>query len=258
MHKKIITMFMAVYFSLFFLPSNAHELHQGDIQPWKVGAEIFVNSNVFESDFGDPSGGLFVTDEPGFDVNIAQGTFTPGNWLRFKAVGQLMFWNGAEWTPAVPNAERIEVVDALGNVILFRTDGVSEIPAVIGEIDSTGGLHEHLDFSILDSTNTLGGSAGAYRMELRLFESKANSDVSVAIATSPLTIVFNRGLEHEAFELAVAAADLSENSVFVDSTGVLSIQRVKAFGSAYKVKFQYLGNYQFQLIEENEIPKTAQ
>ena len=257
MLKKISTLFLMLVFSFFYSSAIAQDLHEGDIQSWKIGAEIFVNSDLFEPDFGDIGGGLYTTDEPGFDVNIAKGAFTPGNWLRFQPVGQLQFWNGTEWSTIAPNGERIEITDALGNAILYRTDGVSNTPAVIGEIGSDGGMHEHLEMSIFDASNALGGSVGAYRIQLKLFESKANSDTSVSIATSPITIVFNRGLEHEKFELAVsAAADLNNNSVFVAETGILTIQEVKALGTFYKVKMQHIGNNQFQLIDAQKIPGT--
>lgn len=255
MLKKIINLTMTFVLSLFSISAiaQAHS-HEGDIQPWKIGAEIFVNSNLFEPDFGDIGGGLYTTDEPGFDVNIAKGAFTPGNWLRFQPVGQLQFWNGAEWSAIVPNGERIEITDALGNAISYRSDGVSNTPAVIGEIGSDGGLHEHVEMSIFDASNALGGSVGAYRIQLKLFESQANSDTSVSIATSPITIVFNRGLEHDKFELAVsAAADLNENSVFVAETGTLDIQQVKALGTYYKVKLRHIGDNKFELIEAEEI-----
>ncbi|CAE6507256.1 conserved exported hypothetical protein [Nitrosomonas nitrosa] len=258
MLKKIINLYMMFVFSLLSMSAIAQVLHEGDIQPWKVGAEIFVNSNLFEPDFGDIGGGLYTTDEPGFDVNIAKGAFTPGNWLRFQPVGQLQFWNGTEWSTTAPNGERIEITDALGNAISFRADGVNDTPGVIGEVDSDGGLHEHLGkISIFDASNALGGSVGAYRIQLKLFESQANSDTSVSIATSPIAIVFNRGLEQEKFELAVsAAADLNNNSVFIAETGILTIQEVKALGTFYKVRMQHIGNNQFQLIDAQEIPRT--
>lgn len=266
---KVITLFIAIFLSLVLVSAQANEnnsheeedmhLHESDIQPWRIGAEIFVNSNLFETDFGDIGGGLYVTDKPGIDVNVEKGAFTPGNWLRFQPVGQLLFWNGAEWRPVVPNGERVEIKDAFDNVISFRVDGVSEHSSVIGQIDTAGGLHEHLDFSIFDAANALGGSSGAYRIQLKLFESKPNSDISVSIAPSSVAIVFNRGLEHEHFEKAVSvAADLNENSVFVADTGILTIQRVKALGTFYKVKLQHIGNNQFQLMEAEEIITSAE
>jgi hypothetical protein len=61
-------------------------------------------------------------------------------------------------------------------------------------------------------------------------------------------------LETENYELAVSSsADLDNSPVFVAETGLLTIQRVNALGSVYKVKMQYIGNNQFQLIEADEI-----
>ncbi|SET23685.1 hypothetical protein SAMN05216326_11659 [Nitrosomonas marina] len=231
-----------------------HELHAGDINPWRVGAEIFTGSALFETDFGDLSGGPFVTDDPGVDVNVQAGAFTPGNWLRYQPVGQLLYWDGSQWTDVVPNGERIEITDVLSNVTSFNTSGVSETAGVIGEVDSNGSVHEHLSFTIFDASNSPGGSAGAYRIQFKLFESLPQSNTSVSIAASPIAIVFNRGLETESFELAVSAAEaLDNNAVFVAETGLLTIQHVNAFGTVYNVKMQYTGNNQFQLIEAEEI-----
>jgi len=232
----------------------AQELHADDIQPWRVGAEIFTQSALYETDFGDLGGGEFVTDDPGVDVNVQEGGFTPGNWLRFQPVGQLLFWDGAQWTDAVPNGERIEITDVLSNVASYSTGGVSETAGVIGEVDSSGGVHEHLSFAIFDASNVPNGSTGAYRIQFKLFESLPQSAMSVSIAASPVAIVFNRGLDTESYELAVsAAAGLDDNSVFVAETGVLTIQRVNAFGHVYKVKMQFTGNNQFQLTEVEEV-----
>lgn len=233
---------------------DEHGLHAEDIQPWRNGAEIFVNSTLFETDFGDLSGGPFVTDDPGIDVNVQQGAFTPGNWLRFQPVGRLLYWNGTHWSETTPNGERIEITDALNNTISFRADGVDDTAGIIGEIDSNGGLHTHLSFKIFDASNTPNGSSGAYRIQFRLFESTPQSDTSVSIAADPIAIVLNRGLASENFEAAVtAAADLDDNAAFVAESGLLTIQRVKAFGTYYRVKLQYTENNQFQLIEAEEI-----
>ena len=258
MFNKLRRLLITLMFSLLYVPTSAaQELHAGDMQPWRIGAEIFVNSTLFEADFGDPSGGSFATDEPGIDVDIEKGAFTPGNWLRFQPVGQLLYWNGTQWSTAIPNGERIEITDALNNAISFSATGTSGTAGVIGEVSSDGRVHEHLSFKIFDVANTPNGTPGAYRIQFKLFESNANSDTSVSIATSPIAIVFNRGLEQGSFELAVAAAnDLTENSVFVADTGILTIQRVKALGTYYQAKLQHIGDGKFQLIEVHEITAT--
>ncbi|WMJ09874.1 hypothetical protein [Nitrosomonas sp. sh817] len=256
-NKMKLLVFVFMFVSIF---NSAHTIaaaddsHAGDIQPWRVGAEIFVNSRLFEADFGDLSGGPFETDDPGVDVNITKGAFTSGNWLRFQPVGKLLYWNGAQWSETIPNGERIDVTDALNRVISFSGSGVSETAGVIGEFGSGGDLHEHLSFKMLDAANTPNGTAGAYRIQFKLFESKANNDTSVSVASAPIAIVFNRGLTNESFETAVAAAgDLSENAVFSDGNGVLTIQSVKALGTRYQVKLQHLGGDKFQLIEAKQI-----
>lgn len=256
--KRLLTIICGAAALISFSAAHAQQadqdLHETDIQPWRVGAEIFSENTLFEADFGDLSGGPFVTDDPGIDVNVQQGGFTPGNWLRYQPVGQLLFWDGTQWTDAVPNGERIEITDVLNNVTSISADGVSETAGVIGEADGNGSVHEHLTFAIFDASNTSNGSVGAYRIQLKLFESLPQSDTSVSIATSPITIVFNRGLETENYELAVSSsADLEDRPVFVAETGLLTIQRVKALGSVYKVKMQYIGNNQFQLIKADEI-----
>ena len=246
---------------IFLATANAQEvgreLHASDINPWRVGAEIFTESALYETDFGDLGGGPFATDDPGVDVNIQAGAFTPGNWLRYQPVGQLLFWDGAQWTDGVPNGERIEITDILNNVAVFSADGVSETAGVIGEVDSNGSVHEHVSFAIFDASNAPNGSAGAYRIRFKLFESLPQSDQSVSITATPIAIVFNRGLETESYELAVSAAEgLDNNAVFVAETGVLTIQRVEALDAVYKVKMQSIGNNQFQLVEAEEVVDT--
>jgi len=257
MLRKFNTLLLILLSGFWFSPTTAADTHEGDFQPWRIGAEIFLNEKVFEADLGDIRGGPYSTDDPGFDIDIAKGAFTPGNWLRFQPVGRLLFWNGTEWSTSVPNEERIEITDALNNTISFRTDGVSNTLGVIGQIGSDGGLHEHMQMSLLDASNALGGSVGAYRIQFKLFESAANSDTSVSIATSPIAVIFNRGLEEEKFELAVSAAiDLEDNSVYNAETGILTIHEVKALGTYYKVKLKNIGNYTFELIHAEEILKT--
>ncbi len=160
MLKQSIFIFITAVFSLLTATAIAaedddhdHGLHTEDIQPWRIGAEIFVNNALFETDFGDLGGGPFVTDDPGVDVNIQKGTFTPGNWLRFQPVGQLLYWDGGQWRATVPNGERIEITDALNNTVSFSIAGVSETAVVIGEINNSGGLHEHLNFRIFDASD---------------------------------------------------------------------------------------------------------
>ncbi len=254
MLKKAIISSLLLSSSFMTMAEEDNHLHETDLQPWRIGAEIFLNDHIFEADFGDLGGGAFATDDPGIDSNVDNGAFEPGNWLQFQPLGQLQFWDGDEWTTTMPNGEYINVLDALDKTVRIDGNGTSGGAAVIGEIEANGGIHTHIDFSLLDASNNQNGSQGAYSVELKLFESAANSDVSVSYAAKPVVIVFNQGLEEEEFEHAVEALEHPHGAAeYNDMSGTLSIQEVEAFGIHYKVKLQNQGNFLFQLIEAEEV-----
>lgn len=254
MLKKAIISSLLIASSFNVIAEEDNHLHDTDIQPWRIGAEIFLNGHVFEADFGDLGGGAFATDDPGIDSDVDKGAFGPGNWLQFLPQGQLQFWDGDEWSTSMPNGEYINVQDALDKTIRIDGNGTSGGSAVIGEIDANGKIHTHIDFSLLDASNTLNGSQGAYSIELKLFESAANSEVSVSYAAKPVMIVFNQGLEEEDFEHAVEGLEDSHESVeYDDTSGILLIPEVEAFGKHYKVKLNNQGNFLFQLTEAHEV-----
>ncbi|MCQ8104837.1 hypothetical protein NP590_12040 [Methylomonas sp. SURF-2] len=199
----------ALVLSLGFSSAKAFaaEQHDGDIQPWKaVDGQVIVNGEWFEADFGDFAGGLYKTKNPGFDADTDKGAFAVGNWLWFSGLNSLQYWNGSAWLNTVPNGEYIELTDALGNNTVFSADGVQNPNGVIDAFDSAGDLHSHLEMSIRNASNALGGSVGAYWITLQLFETLPESTSPVAAASTPFHILFNRGLAHVDFELAVAAA----------------------------------------------------
>lgn len=200
--KPALSLALSVNLSLAFA-SGDHQ-HAGDIQPSKGNGNIELNATLFEADFGDLSGGKFRTDDPGFDADTDHGAFGDGNWLWFQGVGSLKFWNGSIWSNALLNGERIEIEDALGNITTFNASGVSNPFGVVGAFDNTGDIHEHLDFSIRNASNALGGSVGAYWITLQLFETAPNSQVALASSRN-FDIIFNRGLSKDDYEAAVSA-----------------------------------------------------
>lgn len=190
-----------------FAPAYAAGQHAGDIQPWKAGGQVILNGEWFEADFGDLSGGLYRTDDPGYDAQTELGAFGSGNWLWFSGLNSLRYWSGSGWSTSVPNGEYVELTDALGNTSVFTASGVQNPSGVIGQFDSTGDIHEHLDMAIRNASNALGGTAGAYWITLQLFESLAESSTPLLNSPSaPFHILLNRGLAHDDFELAVTAA----------------------------------------------------
>lgn len=206
MRNQWIAPILAVGLSLTVSAASAADQHAGDIQPWKANGQVLVNGEWFEADFGDLSGGLYRTDDPGYDANTASGAFVAGNWLWFSGLNSLQFWNGSVWSNTVPNGEHIELTDALGNVTTFNTSGVQNASGVIGQFDDAGDIHEHLDMAIRNESNALGGTVGAYWITLHLFETLPDSTTPVSTASTPFHILFNRGLAHADFELAVEAA----------------------------------------------------
>jgi len=206
--KKFILPAVALAISFSVSTVYAADQHAGDVQPWKSGGQVYTNGNLFEGDFGDLAGGLYKTDDPGYDADTAQGAFGANNWLWFNGLGSLKSWNGSAWSNSVPNGEYVTIDDALGNTSTFSAGGVANPLGVIGAFDGAGDLHEHLDFSIFNASNALGGSIGAYWIDLQLVETLANNSTPVSTASAPFSIIFNRGLAEVEFENAVSAVPL--------------------------------------------------
>lgn len=249
-HLKPKVLALSVALAAFSVQA-AEEQHAGDVQPWKTGSTLNLNKYVFEADFGDLGGGLFATDDPGYDVDIAKGPLTVGNWLRFQPVGTLKYWNGSAWIASVPKGERIEIKDALDNTITYTASGVNGGLGVIGAADNAGGVHDHIDMSIKDASGELGGTVGAYLIELNVYESAPNSEAQTATPIAPIKIAFNRGLDHAVFDLAVAAL---ENALFDDKTGSLEIKDVQVGQQHFWVRLQ-LNNNLFELKEYKPLMK---
>jgi hypothetical protein len=203
MFKNGLKMILAAVLVSQIATANAEGLHEGDVNPWKVGNEIFVNATVFEANLGDLSGGPYRTSSPGFDVDTAQGPFGAGNWLRYEALGALQFWNGSIWSNNLPGNETLSIEDALGETTVFSATGASNPIGVIDQIDTAGGVHQHLQFSLRNAANQLGGSVGAYWISFQLFETAADSLEPLTQASAPISIFFNRGMDHEDFDLAI-------------------------------------------------------
>lgn len=187
------------------LPSLATaQLHDGDVtvsvqsgQLQVAGADIFHGLNgrpVFEADLGDLAGGLYKTDDPGYDSE--GGTFTPGAILNYQALGALSFWDGTAWGSAVPAGVQIRLDGNGGEETLWGADGVSgDVTGLIGQAGSGGSVHEHLDWSVTGSNRTV---PGAYLVALQLVSDGL-------VASQPYYVAFNRGLSEAAFGDALLA-----------------------------------------------------
>jgi hypothetical protein len=226
MNKYIISKIVKSVLLLAFFNSTAWAVaghqHDGDIQPWLAQGKVQLNSTLFETDFGDLSGGAYKTDDPGYDVDTAQGAFSAGNWLRYEGIGTLRFWDGGSWSSTLQNDEQVRIEDALGNTTTFHGTGISNSVGVIGEVDPDGDVHEHIDMSIWDNTGNLGGTMGAYWISLALFDTLPNDDNPVSQASDTLNIIFNRGLPEEQYEQAVSAVPVPA-AIYFFISGMLGL-----------------------------------
>lgn len=201
------------------MPAWAAEphVHGGDILPELEGAQLVFHTEgleldfasgapLYESDFGGGLDGDFVTDEPGFDHE--DGQFTPGTLFAVIAVDTLRFWDGVSWSGATTAVISIE--DALPGRPGLDIDGALAAggAALVGQADASGNFHAHRDFAI-----TNGAAAGSYLITLKLIalvEGALSGDTldltqRVYQDSDPFMLVFNRGLEFEAFEASVEA-----------------------------------------------------
>ncbi len=194
---------LALSAALCATPAWAEGLHDGDILISVVGGKLKTNGGhddlgkVFEGDFGDVAGGLYKTDDPGYESEA--GTFAQGTQVWYKALGRLSFWNGSHWGSAyVPAGVSVVIDGNLGETTSWSAAGVTgDLSGLIGQAGATGNVHEHLDMSILGSNRAV---PGAYTISLQLW-----STSTALQASDPYHIVLNRGLSEDDFEAAVMA-----------------------------------------------------
>ncbi|GMU82979.1 MAG: hypothetical protein AMXMBFR47_28500 [Planctomycetota bacterium] len=157
-------------------------------------------SRVFESELGELSIPGW-TDEPGY----TSSALAPDERIGFNIVGPLLYWDGGGYV-APPNGERLEVSLSGTTVAAARGDTVFEPGVVFAIATESGAIHSHLgywvrhpDFDPADPfTNPIAGP-GAFALALELTSDQRN-------ASPAYYIVFNNGLDPEAFEQAVGAA----------------------------------------------------
>ncbi|MEM7083028.1 MAG: hypothetical protein AAF465_09860 [Pseudomonadota bacterium] len=208
---KVISKLAAALLSVAALAVSGQALAQhSDVEIGVEGGSLVVENGeamanggvLFEAEFGE-LGSPFGTEDPGFELD--DGLFNEDEILAFMAVGSLQAWDGASWSSAnVPSAVEIAATDVLGIDTVWTAGGVSNSGGLIDAADDEGGVHSHIDFGI---SNPAGGDPanGAYMIEIMLFGLAADQTTQVYGASQSLFLVFNLGLDHEDFELAVDA-----------------------------------------------------
>jgi hypothetical protein len=173
--------------------------------PLNEAATALNGYKLFEGNFRDLAGGLYSTDDPGFaDAHdLPSSGFANGNILYIRGLGALSFWNGAMWTAPASTGTTISIADAIGESLTFNNAGVSLSASgagAIGQFDSDGGLHEHLDFTINSAAPT-----GAYRITGQFWAQDTFGGSPIYTDSDPFYLVFNNGLNDTAFEASVSA-----------------------------------------------------
>jgi hypothetical protein len=189
---------LAIVAGLLMSPARADGIHAGDIELEIEGNKLVThNGRYFESEFttlisGTPS--VYRTGSPGFDS--ATGLLQAGQEIGFNVLGPLRYWNGTAL--AAPQAGLgLNLFWGPNNIAVTgaNTSGVTGF-SLGGATSPDGKFHEHFTFEIAETA-----AQGAYGVLLEL--TPAGS--SMFAASDPFLIVFNRGLDHEAFESGVDA-----------------------------------------------------
>lgn len=167
----------------------------------KIALEVGSEGRVFRGDF--PTSDLFeqTTDDPGFATNVAEGLLVNGlDVIDYNILGPLGYHDGTSFS-TVPAGANITIEDNPGGSLVVDALTVGPVtgPRFIGQANSSGNVHSHIDFALNPlSLDTPAYGAYGLLMELTTDEPGiANSD--------PFYIVFNFGLEAPQFDQAVGA-----------------------------------------------------
>lgn len=164
------------------------------------GEEAANGHKVYEGEFTAPD---YFTDDPGFAT--PEGESFPGlnGPLVLSGIGPLMVFGDDGWTSSFSSGVSLVARKDFSRTrfweIAFDSSGMSVVGDSIGEIGTVanGGLHEHIDF-FLDGPVSEYGTHPAFAIKLALAGAGG-------VTSDPFYIAFNNGMDHEAFEAAIAA-----------------------------------------------------
>ncbi|MCU0868234.1 MAG: PEP-CTERM sorting domain-containing protein [Burkholderiales bacterium] len=167
----------------------------------------YTGLKIFETDFDFPGTESPSTGNPGFATLEGETDVLPlGQSVLFRAFGSLSFWNGTSWGQVGLDGETLVAERRAGRntfiSLAFDKDGVTGTEGPIGLPLGDGSFHSHITFFLEDM---VGGTPaiGAYAITAAI-------DHGAAEMSDRFLIVFNNGMEHEAFEGAVGALMVPE------------------------------------------------
>lgn len=188
--------------------------------------EAITGKHIFPADFQDLPGGDFRTKNPGFQS--IRNALLPNELLSYRALGVLKYWNpvlsswgkpfegiqirlfgGLEASADVINdlskcAGQLicfseEIFGSDGSTI-FTADGILGNPELVVDITGSNGvLHTHLSFFLENHKGEIGGSKGAFLIEMQLVSNARY------FPSAPFLILFNAGLREDEFAAALLA-----------------------------------------------------
>jgi len=166
----------------------------------QVAVDLTTGKFLFLSAFGtfsDPN----KTDQPGFQS--LTNTFNANEFLYYRAVGSLWFWNGQAWVNEVVDQERIKIRDVVYSTSTVTPTGVINSEGAIAQINGNGSLHQHIDFFI-ENLGSAGPAAGAYMIDMEFFGTNTPGGSFETHSTSdPVRIAFNYQMSEAAFDQAI-------------------------------------------------------
>ncbi len=174
----------------------------GTIATHQIGAGgIGAPQRVFTATFGD-AGAPYFTSNPGFDC--VPGTFVPGTRVGFRFAAPLLLWDGAAFVPTDAGGpllgERLRAAFLTANA----TTADGPVPGFDLAVQSNGGWHRHLSYTLLPATGAAVPEAGVYLVSLQLYSTDP------AVHDSPtLLLVMNADADESVLADAVAAAEAS-------------------------------------------------
>ena len=177
------------------------------------------------------------TDNPGFQ-SLAN-SFNPNDYIYYRAVGSLWFWNGQAWVNNVNDQERIRIRDVVYSNSFVTADGVSNPEGAIAQINGNGSIHQHIDFFI-ENLSSSDPATGAYMIDIEIFATNTpGGSLETHLSSDPVRIAFNYQMSETEFNDAIDAltsqSDLDTVSVPIPN-GILFLLFVVLliFGSYQK------------------------
>ncbi|MDG2472379.1 MAG: hypothetical protein P8M71_04620 [Pseudomonadales bacterium] len=167
-----------------------------------VAVDLTTGKFLFPAVFGtfsDPR----KTDQPGFQS--LTNTFNPNDFLYYRAVGSLWFWNGQTWVNETPDQEKIKIRDVLYSDSTITDLDVSNPLGAIAQINENGSIHQHIDFFIEPGASA-DPAIGAYMIDIEFFATNTpGGNLETHLSSDPVRIAFNYQMSESEFSDAINA-----------------------------------------------------